>query len=360
MPRQFNSPTRFPAVLLLMAAALVACDTADTTQPVAPPPPPTPPAEPVVVKLVITQPLMTIEVGIVSAFFVLALDENNRSVTRPPLQWTSDNPAVATVSEGFVTGVGQGMAVITVTAGATLSATGTVTVWRPVPTQIRLSSSELILGIGDSEKIQAQVFGTFGRVLQNPVKWTSENPAIASVSDSGVVTAKGVGTAKIVAVSEPVRAEAEVLVGGPNFQAQWATAARASSQYEADSWAATQALGQLNVLTCNDESRAWASAGLGVEWLELDFAHPVQPTGILIYEVWSPGSIVKVEVKDMTGKYHQVYSASPQPVGNCLRRLHIPVTNVAKLISTVRITVDQTAARDWNEIDAVRLLGYRP
>jgi hypothetical protein len=39
--------------------------------------------------------------------------------------------------------------------------------------------------------------------------------------------------------------------------------------------------------------------------------------------------------------------------------LKVPVTNVQELISTVRITVDETAARDWNEIDAVRLLGYR-
>lgn len=302
---------------------------------------------------------MTIEIGIVSSFFVLALDANDRSVTRPPMQWTSDNPAVATVSDGVVTGVAEGVAIITVSAGA-LSTTATVTVRRPIPTVIRLSSTDLILGIGDTARIQAQVYGTVGRLLQVAVQWTSENPAIASVNDSGVVTGTGLGTTKIVATSETVRAESDVLVGGPNFQAQWASAARASSQYEAVSWAATQALGQLNVLSCNDESKAWASASVGVEWLELDYSQPVRPTEIRIYEVWRPGSIVKVEVKDMSGKYHPVYSATPQPVGNCLRTLQVPVTNVQELISTVRITVDQTAARDWNEIDAVRLLGYRP
>jgi hypothetical protein len=301
---------------------------------------------------------MTIEIGIVSSFFVLALDANNRSVTRPPMQWTSDNPAVATVADGSVTGVAEGVAIITVTAGA-LSTTATVNVRRPIPSVIRLSSSDLILGVGDTTKIQAQVYGTGGRLLPLAVQWTSENPAIASVNDSGVVTGTGIGTTKIVAVSETVRAEADVLVAGPNFQAQWASAARASSQYEADRWAATQALGQLNVLTCDDESKAWASADVGVEWLELDYSQPVRPTEIRIYEVWRPGSIVKVEVRDVSGKYHQVYSASPQPVGNCLRTLRIPVTTVQELISTVRITVDQTTTRDWNEIDAVRLLGYR-
>lgn len=355
MQRRINSLLRFP----VLAVAIIACSANDTTEPVVPPPPPPPPAEPVAVRLVITQPVMTIEVGIVSSFFVLALDANNRSVTRPPMEWTSDNPGVATVSDGFVTGVAAGVAIITVSAGS-LSTTATVTVRRPIPTLIRLSSTDLILEMGDTEKILAQVFGSAGRLLQVAVQWTSENPAIASVSDSGVVTATGLGTTKVVAVSETVRAEAEVLVGGPNFQAQWASAARASSQFEADSWAATQALGQLNVLTCDDESKAWASASVGVEWLELDYDHPVRPTEIRIYEVWSPGSIVKVEVKDVTGMYHQVYSAFPQPVGSCLRRLNISVTNVQELISTVRITLDQTAARDWNEIDAVRLLGYRP
>ena len=50
---------------------------------------------------------------------------------------------------------------------------------------------------------------------------------------------------------------------------------------------------------------------------------------------------------------------SPQPFGNCLRTLAIPVTGVTEFISTVRVTVDQRVRRDWNEVDAVRLSGFR-
>jgi hypothetical protein len=54
-----------------------------------------------------------------------------------------------------------------------------------------------------------------------------------------------------------------------------------------------------------------------------------------------------------------VYNASPEPFTNCLRTLTIPVTGVTEFISTVRITVDQRQRGDWNEIDAVRLTGFR-
>ena len=70
------------------------------------------------------------------------------------------------------------------------------------------------------------------------------------------------------------------------------------------------------------------------------------------------GSIVKVEVKDVGGEYHTVYTAQPWPQA-CPRVLTIPVTSVAARVSTVRVSVDQRVLVDWNEIDAVRLAGYR-
>jgi hypothetical protein len=125
-------------------------------------------------------------------------------------------------------------------------------------------------------------------------------------------------------------------------------------------WAAKQATGSPNVLTCADDPNAWASTDAnGVDWLELGYDQPVRPTEIRIHEAWAPGSIVKVEVKDPSGTYHQVYSASPQTTSDCLRTLTIPVSGVTEYISTVRVTIDQRQRNDWNEIDAVRLTGFR-
>ena len=163
----------------------------------------------------------------------------------------------------------------------------------------------------------------------------------------------------VVATSGAANAEATVRVEPANFLTQWASGASASSEYTNDEWAAVRATGAPNVFTCNDDPEAWASAEAdGVDWLELTYDEPVRPTHIRIIETWAPGQIVKVEVKDMSGIYHQVYSASPQLFA-CPRALDIPVTGVTEFISTIRVTVDQRLRGDWNEIDAVRLSGFR-
>ena len=196
--------------------------------------------------------------------------------------------------------------------------------------------------------------------MNHSVAWSSQDPSVASVGGDGTVTGTSTGTTVVDAVAGTARAEATVRIEPANFLMQWASVATASSEYEPDSWAASQATGSPDVLTCADDPRAWASIDAGgVDWLELTYDEPVRPTEIRIFEVWAPGSIVTVEVKDMSGNYHQVYSASPQPVGVCLRTLVIPVTGVTEFISTVRVSVDQRQRQDWNEIDAVRLTGFR-
>ena len=87
-----------------------------------------------------------------------------------------------------------------------------------------------------------------------------------------------------------------------------------------------------------------------------EYATPVQPTMIRVYETWSPGSIVKVEVKDVTGQYITVYT-SQVSYPSCPHLLEIPVTDVIVKIIAVRISIDQLAHQDWNEIDAVQLVG---
>ena len=93
--------------------------------------------------------------------------------------------------------------------------------------------------------------------------------------------------------------------------------------------------------------------------MELTYAQPVRPSEIRIHEVWAVGSIVKVEVKDLSGAYQTVYTAQPINPQICLRTLTIPVSGVTAMVSAVRVTVDQRVRLDWNEIDAVRLAGYR-
>jgi hypothetical protein len=140
---------------------------------------------------------------------------------------------------------------------------------------------------------------------------------------------------------------------------QWARSATASSEYTPDEWGAHQATGAPNVGNCNDDARAWASAGPDDgQWLELDFEYSVFPTEVEVFENYGTSAIVKVEVKDESSAYHTVYSAAAKIVA-CPRVLTIPVTNVSVRVRGVRIHLNQGALGDWSEVDAVKLVGYR-
>jgi hypothetical protein len=139
---------------------------------------------------------------------------------------------------------------------------------------------------------------------------------------------------------------------------QWATGATASSEYGSDSWSARQATGAPDTMDCGDIQTAWASeASDGVEWLEVTFDTAVVPTEISIRETHSPGFINRVEVKDEMGRYHTVWEGTPGAVDKCPRVLTIPVSGVDVRVNTVRINLDQTNGGDWDEIDAVELVG---
>ena len=352
-----RTPNTSLVTAVAFAIGFIACS--DSHEVTAPPPPPPPP--PPAVSLAIIPSTLELRVGEVGALLHKALDSAGRVVSTT-VEWTSDHPEIATVgrTEGRVTAIAEGAATMTAAAG-TLRATAVVTVHLPVPTTIKLSTSDVILAIGGSERVIAQVFDQDGRIMNAPIAWSSENPSVASVSSDGTVTGTGTGTTGVRAVSGAASAEVTIRVEPADFLIQWASGASASSQYyDIGSWAAVQATGAPNVITCKDEGMACASlAPNGEEWLELTYEKPVRPTEIRIHEVYAPGSIVKVEVKLSDGSYRQVYSATPQPAGICLRTLVIPITGVTEFISTVRISLDQRPIADWNEIDAVRLTGFR-
>lgn len=139
---------------------------------------------------------------------------------------------------------------------------------------------------------------------------------------------------------------------------QWATAARASSQYSDPDWAAAQAIGAPNTEGCDDYPTAWASQNsYGVDWLEVAYSTPVIPSEINIYESLTPDFVTLVEVLDVQGNYWPVYSSTGSELEECPYVLNIPVVNITEYVYAVRVTVDQTNASYWNEIDAIELVG---
>ena len=143
------------------------------------------------------------------------------------------------------------------------------------------------------------------------------------------------------------------------FCAQWAKRAVGSTEYSSGDWAAAQATGPANVPGCSDNVAAWASLlPNGTDWLEMEYAKSVVPTQVVIYESYGASSIVKVELKDINGGYHTVLVANPARIA-CPRKLTIDVSTVQAEVYVVRVSVDQRTINDWNEIDAVQLIGRR-
>ena len=109
--------------------------------------------------------------------------------------WTSDNEDIAVVNnDGEVTGIAPGTAVITAQAKDAL-ATCKVTVTAAKPTKIALSSSNLELPV-DTQHLLEVVYIPTNAVAADLV-WSSSNKKVATVENSGLVTALAEGNTTI-------------------------------------------------------------------------------------------------------------------------------------------------------------------
>ena len=124
----------------------------------------------------------------------------------------SENPDVATVdSEGNVTGVKAGTAIIVATSGSK-KVTAEVTVEET--TDLKLGGARVY--VGETTKVVATVTPAHAKVT-----FESRNPDIATVDAEGNVTAVKVGTAVIVATSGKKEATAEVTVVERYVPVEW-------------------------------------------------------------------------------------------------------------------------------------------
>lgn len=115
------------------------------------------------------------------------------------IDWSSDDPSVATVVNGVVTAVSStNGATTTIHAKAhadnSIEATCTITVVYTPVTGVSLDESSKLLPLGGSFTLTATV--TPGDATQKAVNWTSSNNSVATVAD-GVVTASSSNTGTV-------------------------------------------------------------------------------------------------------------------------------------------------------------------
>ena len=138
------------------------------------------------------------------------------------LTWTSSDETIARVNyEGTVTGVSEGKATITATVNNEESITKSVEVEVRKPVKsitIEPSSTELLIGSSE-DKAKATFTFTIDPedAYDQSVVWNSNNEAVATVNENGIVTAHTTGSAYITATStdpsSQARASVRIVVG---------------------------------------------------------------------------------------------------------------------------------------------------
>lgn len=183
---------------------------------------------------------------------VLPEDTSNKS-----LSWASSNTAVATVDEnGTITPVKAGTTTITATSmdGTGIKCSCQVTVLQHSES-ITLDAESAFLYIGDKKQLTATILPA--DASNQKVVWSSSDSAIASVSQSGLVTAHKAGSAQITVTTEDGGYTASCVVSVGQYVSQIALDATTATLY-------TNETLQLNATVApNDatnKSVAWTSS----------------------------------------------------------------------------------------------------
>lgn len=118
------------------------------------------------------------------------------NATVQDVEWKSSDPAVVAVHNGYVTAKSEGKATITVTTvDGGFTASCEVNVKNIPVTGIVLEQPSLLLPVGNTYTLRAHVQPS--NATDQNIKWISNNEGVATVDQTGKVTAVTAGTADI-------------------------------------------------------------------------------------------------------------------------------------------------------------------
>jgi serine/threonine-protein kinase len=193
--------------------------------PAAPPPRPTPPATtkarrstPVVVRTnhIAVAPLPErIEPG--DSFVLTATVHSPKQtiVADAPVTWTSSDDGVLAVDvNGVATAVAPGTATLVARSGPA-HAELEVRVGRPSPISLEVPAPSRAVTTGEQFTLTAVVRDRHGRPVSEPVAWATSDPAIATISDGGVLLARAPGDVKVTATAAGLESVVALSVAAP-------------------------------------------------------------------------------------------------------------------------------------------------
>jgi phospholipase C len=156
------------------------------------------------VSIALTPAIPTIPSGTTLQFTATGTftDGSTQNIT-DTVQWSSETPAVATISnaaptQGLATSVGAGTTTITASSGAVAGST-TVTVTPAVLVSLAITPPTPTIALGTQQQFTAT--GTFSdgstQNLTSTATWSSGTPSTVTITNAGLAQSVGIGTATI-------------------------------------------------------------------------------------------------------------------------------------------------------------------
>jgi uncharacterized protein YjdB len=188
------------------------------------PPPPSP-----VASVAVSLNPSVVAVGQTAQATAIAQDSAGRQINNATILWDTSDPTVASVdATGKVTAIKAGTSMIKASSGSKSNASPlTVNAPAPVPvSSVVVSPTSASLQVGAKQQLSAATRDANGNALTGrSVSWNTSNSAIATVSQSGLVTAVAAGTVSINASSEGQSGSSSITVTAPPPPAPVATVA---------------------------------------------------------------------------------------------------------------------------------------
>jgi PGF-pre-PGF domain-containing protein len=174
-------------------------------------------AAPVITRIDLLPITATIKGGNNQQMNATAYDQYNDEIN-VTFTYTSSNTSIVTVSTtGLVNAIGVGIATINASNG-NISNTSTITVLAaPALTRIDLLPTSVNLTVDNTQQMNATAYDQYDDEMNVTITYTSNDTTVATVSETGLVTAIGAGNATINATSESVSNVSTIMVEVPEL-----------------------------------------------------------------------------------------------------------------------------------------------
>jgi trimeric autotransporter adhesin len=225
---------------------------------------------PKLVSIAITPASQTIAAATKQQFIATGTySDNSTQPVTGSVDWSSSKPAVATISDtsptkGLALGASAGTTTITATSGTITSAPASLTVTSASATSLAISPNPASMALDVSQQFTATA--TFSdsttQDVTNVAAWSSGSNSIATVTVSGLVTAKNIGSTNISAAFETVNTSTPMTVDASNLSSISIQAANGSSSIAQGTKIVIIATGHFNNGSTNNLSGlvSWVSS----------------------------------------------------------------------------------------------------